>query len=490
MKTYLIHILLLVSLNLSCFFIYSQGFEKHYPTKYSVNIGPVLEFDSGYIVITNRIHVPTPWGNARQIDLMVYKISLTGKLLDSLNISDNDSVITHCFVATIVDNSVLAFATIRDTNTGCGKGLYFSFDFNMNVIKRKVLDITPYSPQIFSVYYDTDSSIYLSGNNTIPSNGAIEPFVLIMSAEGLIKKMVKEDEHTSRIAKLIYLPEKDEFRLATSNSLWYYSKDLESDSLIWYKPDSNLLVWMESTLLLDDTTLAITGHILTPSVDFSFVTLDIGFVKRSINGEFIANYQYGAIDSSDQVNPYSMDFVNSDSIYISCMSNPGGILWTSADGQDAWISLYNVNSSGSVNWVKYYGTDAQYLWPQLIITKDHGCLIACERYAWPSLWPNYKSDLYLIKTDRYGNSSAVGIAEPLLPGVARVYDDYSSKSIVVEVSQSCTINLYDITGRLVIQQNLSDGTNQISTIPLKKGIYIYSVIFSNKPPASGKLVIQ
>jgi hypothetical protein len=232
------------------------------------------------------------------------------------------------------------------------------------------------------------------------------------------------------------------------------------------------------------------GYMMMLSNNGNFQSLDFGLVKQSVNAEIISIHQYGSVDTSDQVNNMSFDFIDSDSMYISCTSNAGSILYSNGVAQDAWINLYNINSDGSTNWSKKYGTDAAYLFPILIATKDHGCLIACERWDWQSSWPYFKSDLFLIKTDRFGNSSAVGIAEPLLPGVARVYDDYSSKSIVVEVSQPCILNLYDITGRLVIQQNLSDGTNQISTIPLKKGIYIYSVIFSNKPPASGKLVIQ
>jgi hypothetical protein len=421
---------------------------------------------------------------------MIYKISKTGDMMDSLNVYDNDSIISLCTTATIIEDEIVAFATLIDTITGSGSGLYFSFDFNLNMIKRKVLNITPYLPTIYSVHVESDTLIYLSGNNTIPFNGAIEPFVLMMSESGHIKKIVTEDEHNSNVAKLIYLPVQDEFRLATSHSLWYYSKDLESDSLIWYKPDSTQIMGMETTKLLNDSTLANTGNVIMASSNFNIISFDIGFVKQSINAKPIEEFKYGAVDSSDQLNTFSYDFINPDSMFICSMSNSGNVLWSTGLGQDVWISLYNINSAGPVNWVKHYGSDADYLWPIIKATKDHGCIISCERYAWQSLWPNFKSDLYLIKTDRFGNSSPVGITEPVLPGVARIYDDYSSKSIVVEVSQPCILNLYDITGRLVIQQNLSDGTNQISTIPLKKGIYIYSVIFSNKPPASGKLVIQ
>ena len=57
-------------------------------------------------------------------------------------------------------------------------------------------------------------------------------------------------------------------------------------------------------------------------------------------------------------------------------------------------------------------------------------------------------------------------------------------------SSQTTFQLFDITGRMVLQKPLTETSNQLSVEGLSKGLYLYNVVSEKQKEGSGKLVIE
>ena len=279
--------------------------------------------------------------------------------------------------------------------------------------------------------------------------------------------------------------------MTTTQSIWYLSRDLQSDSLVWQSPGNDTINVYDLSLpkLINDTSYVTTGLVFAFDQNGE-VYINTGFVNRSIDTTIHALHVFDEYEISNQVNTWSFDFIDSDSIFISCNSNVGSNWLPIGVGQDVWITIYNIRSDGTLNWEKRYGQNADYVWPRLCATRDQGCLIACERYDWQQLWPNYKTDLYLIKTDRFGNSSSVGINDMLPTEKAIVFQDLINNQLVVQLEQTAILRLYDVSGRLVYENNLISGLTKISTNHFKAGVYLYSLHNKAGFLSSGKVLMR
>lgn len=69
-----------------------------------------------------------------------------------------------------------------------------------------------------------------------------------------------------------------------------------------------------------------------------------------------------------------------------------------------------------------------------------------------------------------------------------------STSLTIMLQQTPTsqtaFQLFDITGRMVLQKPLTETSNQLSVEGLSKGLYLYNVVSEKQKEGSGKLVIE
>jgi hypothetical protein len=91
-------------------------------------------------------------------------------------------------------------------------------------------------------------------------------------------------------------------------------------------------------------------------------------------------------------------------------------------------------------------------------------------------------------------NSTVGIATQTNPGVyVTVGPNPASKYVYItnELNTNPVMAMYDITGRKIAEQKLTNGFNTIDIKNLTNGLYIYSVTDENNVPVkTGKLIVQ
>lgn len=108
-------------------------------------------------------------------------------------------------------------------------------------------------------------------------------------------------------------------------------------------------------------------------------------------------------------------------------------------------------------------------------------------YSWnmlTSLW-----DVKKRFTDNYSDVTAV---EKHNENGIKVYPNSAGGNIIIEnseVSGRSTVQIFDLSGRKVLDQKLSGGREVVSTDGFKNGIYLYRITVNGKS-ASGKLMIK
>ncbi|MCX6272766.1 MAG: hypothetical protein NTU44_16425 [Bacteroidetes bacterium] len=474
-------------------FCYCQGFEKQYHTLYSPKIGPLIETPNhDFIIITNRVYYDQNY-EVHPIDLMAYKVSSIGDIIDSLSITEPGYAITDCLTATICNDSVVAFASLQDTLTNKGEGVIISFDLNLTHYSKRYIILPLTTSIISSVYKESDTLFDIAGNSndSLPPYGGM--FVMKVTKTGQIIESILETNSFGQFPILIYHQVKDEFRVLSSNSLWYFSKNIDHDSLMWVKYVTfQVLVSQPTCKLLDDSTFLTIGYGLRLVPGLPDPVGDIVLLKRSIDTTISAMYTYQNQDTNNQISNNAFDFINQQQIYIVSMSDMGALFYLPWDMRDVWISVNKVNSNGELIWHKKYGQNAAYVFPRILTTQDQGFIVACQRYDWVNNGPNFKSDLYIIKKDLNGEGQANGI-ENNPPHNSRntIVHQVKDELLVDFPSISGEMNLFDFSGRLVAKNKLNSGSNVIHTDFLHQGLYFYLIKRSDsRLIETGKILIK
>lgn len=225
----------------------------------------------------------------------------------------------------------------------------------------------------------------------------------------------------------------------------------------------------------------------------AYTSHNVGFIHQlhpfdSTNAAF--NYT-GAIDTNDQPAFYrALDFNCKDSIFIGYTKNIDiyGVHWSS---RPSWYALVQTDSMLNIRWEKFYGGDAYYNLENLIATNDGGCIMAGTRFDYQEHPFLQERDIYIIKVNADGLiTSTDGNVSPIVkeaiaypnPG-----NDFLKLRIAVQHKQS-VFKLFDISGRLVLEENIEGKTSEVNTQFLKPGTYVYSITSNNGLNESGKWV--
>jgi hypothetical protein len=152
---------------------------------------------------------------------------------------------------------------------------------------------------------------------------------------------------------------------------------------------------------------------------------------------------------------------------------------------------YRLDTSGVITWTATYGGSPNgnnvFWWP--ISLSDGGFLLAGEYVD----SVNYTSNVYLVRTDAYGQQAvqtsveASGTSETVLfPNPAHRRLQWSVSEVA---GQSVTLEIYSITGELILRRNQQPATGSIDIADLVSGNYI--CVVSNASYRSVKrLVVQ
>ncbi len=155
-----------------------------------------------------------------------------------------------------------------------------------------------------------------------------------------------------------------------------------------------------------------------------------------------------------------------------------------------WFLLSRFDSDLNLYWTKYFGGDACYVLQSVTATSDGGAIVAGTRFDYLN-HPENQLDVYVLKIDSTGLYTNVDEEKPVPVHDAIVYPNPGSDYLVVQSGpQVCGafFRMYDMQGRLVMEQRLTSTLLRLSTNTLAAGTYPWQIIFNNKAIESGKWV--
>lgn len=212
---------------------------------------------------------------------------------------------------------------------------------------------------------------------------------------------------------------------------------------------------------------------------------DIGITKTDTSFSGF-NFQYfGAPDTIDYPAwNNTIDFIYEDTIYYAGTHNEIFDFWPQGR---SWIVVGQLDKDLQLRKERYYGGDAYYTTLDISCTNDGGCIVSTLKYDY--LTQEHEYDVVIIKLSREDFLSNVGnINYTSLRGLS-VFPNPGNDFINIECfSEGLFFRLYDSSGKLVAEQQLSGKQGKLCTNSLNPGIYFYQTCSNNKVISSGKWI--
>ncbi|MCD4792772.1 MAG: T9SS type A sorting domain-containing protein [Bacteroidales bacterium] len=185
-----------------------------------------------------------------------------------------------------------------------------------------------------------------------------------------------------------------------------------------------------------------------------------------------------------------LSFVDTSSVYIS-YTTPG--LHYYPPSELNYSVVVKLNSSLDVQWEKFYGDSStmSMLVKNIYATNDGGCIITGDIQFTPFGEPKVKT--YIVKLDAEGNLP-VSINGPKIKAHELIlYPNPGNEHLNIRTAVQRLggeFTMYDITGKLVFQQKITERLTEINTGDLPTGTYIYNYTHKGNEIESGKWVKQ
>ena len=173
--------------------------------------------------------------------------------------------------------------------------------------------------------------------------------------------------------------------------------------------------------------------------------------------------------------------------FVRKLNNQGGVIWTQyGSGKGGYditrhtngyllayhYGLIKIDTSGAVLWQREY-PDVDYL-SKVVVLPDNSLMIIGNNYT-----TNYHS--YVIKTDSTGYYQGLGTHSISTVPIS-VYPNPAANTLSINhqnLPTAQTVELYNLTGQLVLQQNLQQNNTTISVAGLQVGMYMLQIKAGN-----------
>lgn len=157
----------------------------------------------------------------------------------------------------------------------------------------------------------------------------------------------------------------------------------------------------------------------------------------------------------------------------------------------SWIQLNKINSRFELCEQLFYGGDAYYFPYNVISTDDGGLMVVGTRYDALAVPHLYQHDPFVLKVNSEGLIVEVNNPEKPITQEAIVMPnpgrDYLQVRLAIQ-HKTAAFQLFDINGRLMLEESIQGDMQRIETGKLVPGIYIYRITAANRVIGSGKWV--
>jgi len=159
--------------------------------------------------------------------------------------------------------------------------------------------------------------------------------------------------------------------------------------------------------------------------------------------------------------------------------------------EPTYIVLNKLNFDLELQEQIFYGGDGVYFPRDIIETSDHHIVVAGEFFDNLAVPFNCHFDPFVLKVNSEGLIVNVNNPEKPIAQEAIVLPNPGNEYLQVKLAiqhKTAHFQLFDINGRLVLEENLQGDMQRVSTSSLNSGTYIYRITASNRVIGSGKWV--
>ncbi len=213
-------------------------------------------------------------------------------------------------------------------------------------------------------------------------------------------------------------------------------------------------------------------------------------------GDYISNELYNLTEIQDNPDTITNTGGAKNIIYLDSIAWVVGIYNLEAgqwpwQASPSWIQLNRLDSSLELIDQHFYGGEAFYMSYDIKGTSDGGVMVVGTRYDANAIPHLYQTDPFVLKVNSEGLIVNVDNPEKPITQEAIVLPNPGNEFLQVKLAvqhKSADFQLFDINGRLVLEEFLQADMQRIATSLLKQGTYIYRITASNRVIGSGKWV--
>jgi len=180
--------------------------------------------------------------------------------------------------------------------------------------------------------------------------------------------------------------------------------------------------------------------------------------------------------------------VYTDECYSVAVCNDGGYILAGATyppPTNSQAYLLKINSNGDSLWSVQYGNSGMEAFYSVIETFDYG-------FAAVGFSTSFTNSVYLIKTNAIGTLTNINEQQNANENDFIIYPNPAKDNINIKFKDNSkkTIQLFDITGKIVIEQIISNDTFlQLNTTTFENGIFFLNIT-SNNNSITKKIIIN
>ncbi len=494
-KTIIICVFLIVSFNL-----FSQtAFDLLINTNEDEVLDNAIELPNGDIVLCGGIGNLIGFSVADNGYLL--KLNRQGEVVleKKINIPNNFFRFQNLHIKDA--NSFVAFA-ISGNKTGNFRNilLYNVYDFNFNLLSSKQLNLPINDISIIRIksYKSSDNNFILIGTTQkevvkIPD---FEVFFYKVSYDGdsINSNFILDNEQTLGTGEGIIPKKHDLGYFALTHGLGSIGQVLSLDDnfeVILNRPIPRVLGNYGMIKWFNDTSYLITGWDYNNEEVVENFEHDIGIMHLDTVHNIINSKRYGEQqDTVDTAAPYNSIVYNEgdDYVYIAGTSNHD-FFNNFYSSKKSYIYFVKTDMNLEPIFEKFYKGDAYYFVSYFTQLNDDGFLFLSTRYD-HKVQTNER-DIYILKVDAQGNPP-VSIEEPKIKAQELIiYPNPSRANFNVRTAVQCiggVFTMYNISGKQVFLQTITDRITQINTEKLPTGAYIYKYMHNGKEIENGKWI--
>ncbi len=254
---------------------------------------------------------------------------------------------------------------------------------------------------------------------------------------------------------------------------------------------NNRFAFNASLIKIDDQHFMVSSRAANPRNANHSKIYDMGAIVYDTNFNEVSLNFYGLPDSNTiEANRNSSRYMNNPFIFIGGVEN--NVVNTSGYPPDTTLfMLTKTDLMGNEIWTRYYSNNTNLFMHKVLATSDGGALMVGWSYD-PAGPDGFEKDVWIVKVDSNGNYLPTSIKEQQISKSDFNFYPNPLKNELhfrqINTHRNYQFELFDVSGRKVAEEQLTNSDETINISHLNTGTYIYHLMDQKGNYATGKLI--